>query len=77
MPITCYLVYTHWTGWKYFKSDDPKAQRMGTIAIILLAISFIFIIWSTWAGIIWFQQYIQQQETSANSLGGYGNVLGG
>ena len=70
MPVTCYLVYTHWKGWKYFKSDDPKARNMGIVAIVLLAISFILIIWSTYAGIGWFQQYVQTQQTQLNNISG-------
>ncbi len=38
-----------WPGVKYFKSGDPKAQRMGIIAIALTVISTIVTIWLTFA----------------------------
>lgn len=76
MPLTAYLVYTKWKGYKYFKSEDPKAQRIGTVAMVLLAISIIIFVWTTWASIVWLLQYIKAQETNVNSLGGYGSILG-
>ncbi len=69
MPLTCYLVYAHWKGWEYFKSSDPKAKRMGIVAMILIAASLIFIIWSTVAGIIWYEQYSQAEQSQLNSIG--------
>ncbi len=70
MPLTCYLVYARWQGIKYFKSKDPKAHRMGLVAIALLIISIVFLVWSTWQGTIWLEQYAQTQVNSAASLGG-------
>ena len=70
MPITYCLAWRYWKGWKYFKSPDPKAKRIGLVAIVLLAISIIFLVWSTYAGIVWLQQYEQNQTNSdLNSLG--------
>lgn len=36
-----------WPGVKYFKSSDPKAQKMGMIAIVLTVVSTILSIWLT------------------------------
>ncbi len=69
MPLTCYLIYTHWKGLQYFRSEDPKARRMGLISIILLVISFGFLVWSTWASIVWVQGYVSAQESSISSMG--------
>jgi hypothetical protein len=70
MPITCYLIYTRWQGVKYFKSKDPKAHQMGVIAIVLLIISIVFLIWSTWQGTIWLENYVQAQVNNATSEAG-------
>lgn len=71
MPVTCYLIYTRWQGIKYFKSKDPKAHRMGLIAIILLIVSIVFLIWSTWQGTVWLNKYVQAQVNSVSNLGGF------
>ena len=68
MPITCYLIYSKWKGIKYFKSKDPKAHQMGLIAIILLIISIIMLIWSTWAGTVWLNKYVQTQMNSMSNM---------
>ena len=70
MPITCYLIYTRWQGVKYFKSKDPKAHRMGLIAITLLIISIVFLIWITWAGTISLDKYVQDQVNSVTTQDG-------
>ena len=70
MPITCCLAFRYWKGWKYFRSDDPRARRMGLIAIILLTVSLIFTIWLTFAGTAWLGQYEQNQTNiDMNNLG--------
>ncbi len=71
MPLTAYLAYKSWKGVAYFRSEDPKAKRIGLIAIILLVGTIIFVIWSTWASIVWFQGYIKAQQASPNYLGGF------
>ncbi len=77
MPMTCYLIYSKWQGWKYFKSDDPKAKDIGLISIILLGVSFLLLIWITWAGIAALQKYWLTEESSINTmgLGGLGSGL--
>jgi heme/copper-type cytochrome/quinol oxidase subunit 2 len=67
MPITCYFIYSRWKGTKYFKSKDPKAHQMGLIAIVLLIISIVFLIWSTWAGTVWLDKYVQTQINSLSN----------
>jgi Double zinc ribbon len=68
LPIICYLAITKWEGIKYARSDDPKAQQMGWIAIGLLAISSIIVIWWTTK---WIDGFIQTQ-TSTAGLSQYG-----
>jgi hypothetical protein len=70
MPITCYLVYTRWQGLKYFRSQDPKAHRMGVTSIVLLIISIILLVWYTWQGTLWLQQYVQTQVNEATTEAG-------
>ena len=38
LPAICYFAMSYWPAIKYFKSDDPKAQQIGMIAIGLLAL---------------------------------------
>lgn len=71
MPLTAYLAYRHWHGVEYFRSEDPKAKRVGLISILLLIITIFFLIWSTWASMVWFQEYIKAQQTNPNYLGGF------
>ena len=68
LPIICYLAITKWEGIKYARSDDPKAQQMGWIAIALLVISSIVVIWWTTE---WINSFIQAQ-TSTAGLSAYG-----
>lgn len=68
LPIICYLAITKWEGIKYARSDDPKAQQMGWIAIALLTISSIVVIWWTTQ---WINGFIQSQ-TSTAGLSAYG-----
>lgn len=65
MPLTCCLAYHYWKGWTYFRSENPKARRIGLIAIILLVASFVFMTWLTIAGVAWLQQY-EQNQTNAD-----------
>lgn len=71
MPLTSYLVYRYWNGIKYFRSEDPKAKRIGLISIILLIGTIIAVAWSIWTGFAWFQVYIKTQQSSPNYLGGF------
>ena len=71
MPVTGYLAYRHWKGIAYFKSQDPKAKRMGIISIILLIGTIAFIVWSLWAGITQLREAVQTQQNSLNAFGGF------
>jgi Double zinc ribbon len=68
LPVMCYLAITKWEGIKYARSEDPKAQEIGWIAITLLVVSSIIVIWWT---TVWIQGFIQAQ-TSTAGLSQYG-----
>jgi DNA-directed RNA polymerase subunit RPC12/RpoP len=44
-PMVLFLFYTKWHGIKYFKSDDPKAHKIGQIAWALMIISTVVTVW--------------------------------
>ncbi|HVM76619.1 MAG TPA: zinc ribbon domain-containing protein [Candidatus Paceibacterota bacterium] len=46
-----------WPGIKYFKSEDPKAQRIGMIAILLTIASTLITVWLSYALV---QNYVNQ-----------------
>jgi hypothetical protein len=68
LPFIGYLAITKWEGIQYVRSGDPKAQEIGWIAIVLLALSTIFTIWQV---VAWVQGFIQTQ-TSTAGLSMYG-----
>ena len=68
LPFIGYLAISYWQGIKYARSDDPKAQEIGWIAIGLLAVSSIFTIWQV---TVWINSFIQTQ-TSTAGLSQYG-----
>lgn len=70
MPLTGYLAYRHWKGIQYFKSQDPKAKRIGITSIILLIGTVVAIGWSIWAGIAQLKEALNAQQNNINSLGG-------
>ena len=45
LPFLGYLAISYWHGIQYARSDDPKAQQIGWIAIAILAASSIYVIW--------------------------------
>lgn len=45
LPLILFLYVTRWPGTKYFKSNDPKAKKIGMIAWGLLLLSTILTIW--------------------------------
>ena len=55
-----------WPGIKYFRSSDAKAQRMGTIAIVLTVASTIITLWLTFAFV---QNYINDINSALNGTG--------
>ena len=68
LPFIGWLAITKWEGIKYARSDDPKAQQIGWIAIALLAICSIYV---TWQLIDLGREFIQA-ETSTAGLSQYG-----
>jgi hypothetical protein len=57
-----------WPGIKYFRNSDPKAQQIGTIAIVLTVLSTIITIWLTFK---FLNIYTSTLNESLNGLGGY------
>jgi len=55
-----------WPGIKYFKSSDPKAQKMGMIAIALTVLSTIVTLWLTFAFV---QSYINDINSALSGTG--------
>ena len=57
-----------WPAWKYLKSSDAAARRVGWIAVALTAISLVVSVWL-------FQYMMQQLNQSLNAASG--GLLGG
>ena len=53
-----------WPGITYYKSADPKAKQIGTIAIIILAASTFITIWLAY---VWTTDTIQSSISSINA----------
>src|ERR1700722_79729 len=68
LPFLGYLAISYWQGIKYARSEDPKAQQIGWIAIGLLALSSVYVIWQATA---WIDGFIKSQ-TSTAGLSEYG-----
>ena len=68
LPIIAYLAISYWQGIKYARSDDPKAQQIGWIAIALIALSTVV---TFWLAIVWINGAIQSSVNSVGNLGGY------
>jgi hypothetical protein len=64
LPMICFIFVTKWQGVKYFKSEDPKAHRIGQVAWALLIISTIVTIWLVY---VWTEQMIQSSVNSINT----------
>ncbi|MBI3888895.1 zinc ribbon domain-containing protein [Candidatus Nomurabacteria bacterium] len=64
LPIVLFLFIKKWPGVKYFKSKDPKANRIGQVAWVLLIVSTIFVIWFSY---VWTEQAIQSSVDSINT----------
>ncbi len=65
IPWTGFLLIGYWHGIKYLRSPDYKAQKVGVICLILLAVSTII---TVWLSIIWIQSALQQTMTDLNGL---------
>ena len=64
LPLICFIFVTKWPGNTYFKSQDPKAKQIGTIAWTLIIVSTIV---TVWLGIIWTENFIQSQVAATNA----------
>jgi hypothetical protein len=59
LPMILYLLAPKWHAIKYFKSEDPKARRIGQIAWALMILSTIVCVWLTYLSYIWITQATQ------------------
>jgi hypothetical protein len=66
LPFIGYLAITYWQGIRYARSDDPKAQEIGWIAIALLTASSIFVIWQA---TVWINGFVQSATSTAGLSG--------
>ena len=64
LPMICFIFVTRWSGIKYYKSNDPKAHRIGQVAWTLLILSTIVTIWLVY---VWTEQMIQSSINSINT----------
>ena len=64
LPMILFIYVTKWRGITYYKSSDPKAKQIGTIAIIILAASTLITIW---LGYVWTMEAIQSSVNSINA----------
>ena len=69
LPLMGFIFITRWPGLKYYRSAEPKAKIVGTIAFGIIIISTIITIWLAY---VWTQNEIQatinglNADTSAN-----------
>jgi hypothetical protein len=66
LPVICYLAITYWPGIKYARSEDPKAQQIGWIAIALISISTII---SFWLAAVWINGAVKAATSTAGLSG--------
>ncbi len=64
LPLICFIFITRWQGLKYFKSNDPKAKRIGEVAFIILILSTIIFFWMAF---VWTQQAVQSTLNTLNA----------
>jgi hypothetical protein len=56
-----------WPGIKYFRSSDPKAKKIGMIAIVLSVLSTVLTLWATFA---FLNIYLNTFNSVINGTGG-------
>ena len=66
LPMLCFLTVKYWPGFKYARSNDPSAKRIGYIAIALMLISTIV---TFWLAAVVFQQMMQVLTSGVGGLG--------
>jgi hypothetical protein len=59
-----FITVTKWRGYTYFKSEDPKIKQIGTVAIVLLALSILV---TSWLAYVWTTATIQSSISSINA----------
>lgn len=59
-----FIMVSKWPGITYYKSSDPKAKSIGTIAIIILTASTLITIWLAY---VWTTEAIQSSVNSINA----------
>jgi hypothetical protein len=64
LPVICYLAITKWPGVTYYKSQDPKAKAIGTVAWGLLILSTVV---TLWLGYVWIENTIQSTTSTINA----------
>ena len=63
LPVTCFIFVKKWPGIKYFKSNNPKAKKIGQIAWFLMILSTVATIWIV---VVLTQRAIQSSINSIN-----------
>ncbi len=49
LPFLAFITISKWKGSMYLKSADSQAKRVGMIALVLLILSTVGMVWSTYA----------------------------
>ena len=64
LPMLLFITVTKWKGYTYYKSEDPKAKQIGTIAIVLMVLSLLI---TCWLAYVWTMDTIQSSINSINA----------
>jgi hypothetical protein len=64
LPVMCFIMVSKWPGIKYYKSSDPKAKNIGSVAILILAVSTIITLYLAY---VWTENAIQSSVASVNA----------
>jgi hypothetical protein len=71
LPLMGFIMITKWPAIKYYRSVDPKAKNIGTIAFVIISISTLITIWLVYIEV---QEAIQSTTSSINAdLSGQGD----
>ena len=64
LPMFLFFSISKWKGYTYFKSDDPVAKQIGTVAVVLFVLSTLVTFWLAY---VWTQDAIQSSIDSINA----------
>jgi hypothetical protein len=64
LPMICFIAVTKWPGLKYYRSQDPKAKMIGTVAWVLIVLSTVVLCWLAY---VWTEEAIQSTQASINA----------